>query len=282
MPSVPSSSTLEARRAVAERLNELRLDAGLTSQQLAAECGWHKAKSSRIANARTPPSDADIRAWCRVCGAEDQTADLIAASRSAESMYVEWKRRQRSGLRRLQASYGPLYQRTSRFRVYSPDIVPGFLQRPAYATALLSAITKFRGISNDVAQAVEARTARSQILYESHRSFSFLIEESVLRYRLGDRTTMIDQLEHLLSVMSLPTVSLGVIPFAAQRSMWPLEACYIFDDELVQVELLTAEVSVRAPTEIVTYGTAFNELRRLARYGDPARTLISAAINALD
>ncbi|MDA2810872.1 helix-turn-helix transcriptional regulator [Nocardiopsis sp. RSe5-2] len=280
MPSVPSPSALEARRAVAERLKELRIEAGLTGQQLAGACGWHKAKTSRLENARTPPSDDDIRAWCRACGAEEQVADLIAASRSAESMYVEWKRKQRSGLQRLQASYNPLYRQTSRFRVYSPDIVPGFLQRPAYATALLSAITAFRGIPDDVEQAVEARTARSQVLYESHRSFSFLIEESVLRYRIGDRAAMSDQLNHLRSVMSLPTVSLGVIPFSDRRGIWPLEACYIYDDDLVQVELLNAEVSVRAPTEIATYIRAFNELRRAAVYGDRARALIDSASEA--
>ncbi|MEU9003211.1 helix-turn-helix domain-containing protein, partial [Streptomyces sp. NPDC048551] len=31
----------------------------------------HKSKSSRIARGKTPPSDADIRAWCAACGADD-------------------------------------------------------------------------------------------------------------------------------------------------------------------------------------------------------------------
>ncbi|MFC7741098.1 helix-turn-helix domain-containing protein [Nocardiopsis composta] len=208
-----SPTALAARQAVAERLKELRSEAGLTGKQLAEACGWHKAKTSRIENAHTAPTDADIRAWCRACGAEDQVADLTAASRNAESMYVEWRRKQRSGLRRLQASYVPLYQRTRRFRVYTPDIVPGFVQTPGYSRALLSAITAFREIPDDVEQAVQARQARSQVLYESHRSFALLVEEPVLRYRVGDREVMAEQLEHLLSVMGLATVSLGVIPF---------------------------------------------------------------------
>lgn len=281
MPSSPSSSAQAAREAVAARLKEMRLDAGLTGLELAIRCGWHKAKSSRIENAKTPPSDADIRAWTRVCGAQDQAADLIAASRTAESMYVEWKRKQRTGLRRLQESYVPLYERTRQFRVYSSDVIPGFLQTPGYATALLSSITEFRGIPNDVADAVEARMARSHVIREGRHSFALLVEESVLRYRIGDRETMAGQLRHLLSVMSLPSVSLGVIPFSSDRRIWPMEACYIYDDQLVQVELLTADVTVSTPSEVATYLKAFTKLQSLAVHGPKARALITSAIDAL-
>ncbi|MDS1271821.1 helix-turn-helix transcriptional regulator [Lipingzhangella sp. LS1_29] len=278
MPTSSSSSAQAARAAVAARLRELRLEAGLSGVELAQRCGWHKAKCSRIENARTPPSDADIRAWCAACGAERHTEDLIASSRHAESMFVEWQRKQRTGLRRLQDSYLERYRDTTHFRVYSPDIVPGFVQTPAYATALLSSITEFRKIPNDVSAAVAARTRRSQIIHDSHRRFALIVEESVLRYRIGDTEAMTGQLGHLLSIMSLPAVSLGIIPFSASRPMWPLEACYIFDDRLVQVELLTTDVTLRAPTEVATYLRAFDELHKLAVYGEHARNLITSAI----
>ncbi|GAA4912095.1 helix-turn-helix domain-containing protein [Streptomonospora salina] len=282
MSSSPSSSAQAARAAVAARLKELRLEAGLTGVELAERCGWHKAKSSRIENARTPPSDADIRTWCAACGAQRHAEDLIASSRSAESMFVEWRRKQRTGLRRLQDSYVERYRQTTHFRIYSPDIVPGFVQTPAYATALLSSITEFRQIPDDVADAVAARTERSQIVHEGRRRFALLVEEAVLRYRIGDAATMAGQLGYLLSVMSLPTVSLGIIPFTAPRPMWPLEACYIFDDRMVQVELLTTDVTIRAPTEIATYLAAFTELHKLAVYGNQARALITSAIDSLE
>lgn len=49
---------------------EICRDAGLTGLALAERCGWSRSKSSRIMNARTPPSADDIRAWCEACGAE--------------------------------------------------------------------------------------------------------------------------------------------------------------------------------------------------------------------
>ncbi|MEY9841788.1 helix-turn-helix domain-containing protein [Streptacidiphilus sp. EB103A] len=281
MPSSPSSSVEAARKAVAARLREIRRDAGITGHELAVRAGWHASKSSRLENGVTPPGDDDIRTWCRVCGADDQAADLIAASRSADSMYVEWKRVQRTGLRRLQESYIPLFERTRVFRVYCSNVIPGLLQTPTYAMELLSDITAFRGAPNDVADAVAARMDRSRILREGDHRFAVLVEEAVLRYRVGDASTMAGQLGHLLAVMSLPAVSLGVIPFTTSRHMWPVETFSIYDDEQAQVELLTAAVTVTAPTEIDQYVRAFGRLADVAVYGADARALITAAIAAL-
>jgi hypothetical protein len=36
----------------------------------ALAAGWHESKCSRIEHVRAVPSEADIRLWCQVCGAE--------------------------------------------------------------------------------------------------------------------------------------------------------------------------------------------------------------------
>lgn len=154
MPESPLSTAQAAREALASRLDRLRRDAGLTGHGLAVRCGWHKSKASRIARARTAPSDADIRTWCEACGAGDQAADLIAASRSAESMYVQWQRIHRDGMRQVHESTVPLYERTTHFRVYASNVMPGMLRTPEYATGLLRSITTFQGTPDDIAEAV--------------------------------------------------------------------------------------------------------------------------------
>ncbi|MGW6513145.1 helix-turn-helix domain-containing protein [Streptomyces niveus] len=99
MSTSPLSTAQAARKALAERLGELRKDAGLTVRELGVRCGWSESKTSRIESAKTGASDADIRAWCAACGADALAPDLIAASRTAESMYIQWRRRHRSGRR---------------------------------------------------------------------------------------------------------------------------------------------------------------------------------------
>jgi transcriptional regulator with XRE-family HTH domain len=281
MSSSPSSRAQEAREAIAGRLREMRLDAGITARELAVRCGWSESKSSRIEHAKTPPSDADIRAWCTACDAPGQADDLIAANRQADSMYVQWKRLQRTGLRRLQESGVPLYEKTRQFHVYCSNVVPGFFQAPGYATALLTSIAKFRGTPDDVADAVAARMNRSHVVREGDHRFAVLIEESVLRYRIGSPDVMAAQLGHLLSVMALPSVSLGIIPFTASREAWPVETFTIFDGKRVHVETLSAAIKETQPSDVALYVRAFGNLHEIAAYGADARSLITSAIDVL-
>ncbi|MGH3734674.1 MAG: helix-turn-helix domain-containing protein [Micromonosporaceae bacterium] len=282
MATSPSSGAQAAREVLAARLRDLRLDAELTGQELARRCGWSPAKSSRIEHARTPPSDADIRAWCEACDAESQAADLVAANRQADQMYIHWKKLHRHGMNRSQQEVVPLYQRTKLFRVYCSNVIPGMVQTQEYAAALLSTIAAFQGYPDDSQTAATSRVTRSQVLYEGNHRFALLLEETVLRYRIGDAATMAGQLGYLLSVMALPNVSVGILPADAPRRMWPLEAFYLFDDSRVSVELLTAEVNVTAPSEIATYAKGFAELAENAVYGAPARAIITGVIDALD
>ncbi|MEK2495127.1 helix-turn-helix transcriptional regulator [Kitasatospora purpeofusca] len=97
-----SDAVLHARTALATRPGELMRDAGMKDGELSARCGWHAAKTSRILNAKAAPTNADIRAWCRACGADDQADELIASNRAADSLYVEWRRLTRTGLRHAQ------------------------------------------------------------------------------------------------------------------------------------------------------------------------------------
>ncbi|NML54346.1 helix-turn-helix domain-containing protein [Streptomyces sp. R302] len=276
-----SSSAQQARQALAKRLADLCRDAGLTGLDLAERCGWSRSKSSRIMNAKTPPSADDIRAWCQACGAEDQTEDLIATLRTAEGMWVNWRRMERAGLRQAQEARLPLYQRTRRFRSYSSWLVPGMIQTQPYTTAALQAIQRRRGLVDDVADAVAARMERQRVLYEGDRRFAFLVEESVLRAGIGGAEVMSGQLGHLISIASLPNVSLGVVPMRPDRERWPAEGFWIYDTAQVNVELISGYLTITQPSEVTMYAETFAELAALAVYGAAARALITSALDAL-
>ena len=205
--------------------------------------------------------------------------DLIAASRAADSMYVEWRRLNRPGCggRRSPAARCTSAPGCSRrtARQWSPAA-----SRPRLRAALLSAITEFRGTPDDVDEAVAARMSRNRILSSGNHRFVLLLEETVLRYRIGGPDVMAGQLGRLPEARAA-LVSLGVIPFARSAAAWPLEQFTVFDDERVHVELLSAHVTVTAPSEITLYVRAFERLADLAVYGTQARALITAAADAL-
>ena len=283
MATTPSSSVQQARQQVAGRLREIRLDAGLTLRAVAAAAGWHESKSSRIEHAVTTPSDTDILAWCRACQADSLAGDLIAASRAADSMWTQWRRLERPGLRRAQESVLPLWQRTRAFRIYSPCLVPSPLQAESYIRALLTAVRDRRpGPVDDVEEAVTVRLDRQQIIGQPGHEFEVVLEENVLRHRIGGAGALREQLEHLRTAMSVPSVRLGIIPFTADRSpLRPVEMFFLYDDTEVQAELVSGWLRVTQPTEIGMYAGVFTRLSQMAVYGTDARALISRALRQL-
>ncbi|WP_322751644.1 MULTISPECIES: helix-turn-helix transcriptional regulator [unclassified Frankia] len=272
----PSSSAQQARQLLADRLRDLRRDANLTAIELAARAGWERTKVSKIEHATRPPSVADIRAWCQICGAENETADLVASLHTAEGMWVGWRRMERSGLRRAQEERLPLYERTRQFRAYSCWIVPGLIQTEDYTRAVLRAYQQRRGVHDDVEAAVAARMNRQRVLRRNQRTAAFLIEESVLRNGFGGPAVMRGQCAHLAEVTTWPAVSLGVIPASPDRGMaGPAEDFWIFDNDRVNVELVSGFLTVTQPTEIALYAQMFARFSEIAVYGARARDLIA-------
>jgi transcriptional regulator with XRE-family HTH domain len=284
MAGTSSSSVLHARQQIADRLREIRLDAGLTLRAVAEAAEWHESKSSRIEGAHTRPSDSDIQAWCRACGAEDQAADLIAASRAADSTWTQWRRLERPGLRRAQESVIPLWEAAQSFRIYSPCLVPSPLQSESYIRALLKAVRDRRpNPVDDIEDAVGVRVARERVIREPDHEFAIILEENVLRHRIGGNGALREQLEHLRATMAVPSVQLGIIPFTADRSLLrPVEMFFMFDDTEVQAELVSGWLRVTQPTEIEMYGQAFTRMSQMAVYGRAARALITHALSELE
>jgi transcriptional regulator with XRE-family HTH domain len=284
MPTPPSSSSAwQARQALGARLGELRSDAGLTGRTLARLCGWHESKVSRIEHARTAPSADDIRLWCEYCGQPGETEDLVTFLRTVEGMFVEWRRMERTGLRRAQEAVLPLWERTRQFRAYSSWLIPGVVQTGAYTTAVLRAIAARRELPDDVEDAAAVRADRLRLLRQGDHRFMVLIEESVLRNVIGGPEVMAGQLGHLITVASLPSVSLGIVPMGLDRDVaWPVEDFWIFDNRQVNVELVSGWLTLTQPREIAMYGQTFSALSDIAVRGAQARALITAAIDTLD
>jgi hypothetical protein len=237
---------------------------------------------SRIEHAKTAPSADDIRAWCEHCGALTEADDLVVFLRSIEGMFIEWRRMEQTGLRHAQESVLPLWERTRLFRAYSSWLIPGAVQTQAYTRAVLRAIAERRELPDDVEDAVTVRADRLRLLHEGGRRFVVLMEEPVLRNVIGGTEVMAGQLGHLITVASLPSVSLGIIPMGLDRdAIWPVEGFWIYDDKQVNVELVSGWLTITQPREIAMYAQTFAKLSDLAARGAHARKLITAAIDTL-
>jgi transcriptional regulator with XRE-family HTH domain len=270
----------QAHEALGHRLRDARKDAGLTGRQLATLAGWHSSKVSKIEYGRQTPSEDDIRAWCLHTKTGDQLDDLIVAIRDIEAMYVEWRRRLRTGTKARQEKSISIESQTELIRWYEPLLIPGLLHTAEYATAVMRRVVTFYDIPDDIEAGVSARMQRQQILYAPGHYFHFVMAQQALRTMVGDRDVMAGQLDRLLSVMSLARLRLGIIPTRAQYVV-PSNQFIIFDEKLVHVEAVSAEISVTQPREIALYCRAFSKLAGTAAYGASARKMIMEELSDL-
>jgi len=265
MPSAPASETSARTR-------------GSPGGRWQAWPAGNSPKSSRIEHGQRNASEDDVRAWCLHCNAKDQIPDLIVTLRHIEAMWLEWRRTLRTGTKiRQQQSLG-LYEKTHVFRVYNPHVIWGTLQTAEYATATLRQVIDFYEITNDVDSGVAARMERQQFLYKGDRRYNVILTQQSLLTNIGGPDVMRGQLDRLLAILSLPRLSLGIIPAKAPGAIWPGNPITMFDNRTVMVETYSAEITVTQPREIALYAKAFGLLQQSAVYGQPARHLISKAL----
>ncbi|MEV0614611.1 Scr1 family TA system antitoxin-like transcriptional regulator [Nonomuraea sp. NPDC050404] len=133
----------QAVQALGIRLRDLRRDAGLTGRELAAACGWVPSKVSKIELGKQVPSEDDIRDWCVACQFPSEISDLIAAVRSIDAQYTDWRRSLKTGTRRRQRANIDAYEKTQLIRAWEPTVIPGLLQTAPYARGILTTIIDF-------------------------------------------------------------------------------------------------------------------------------------------
>lgn len=183
-----------------------------------------------------------------------------------------------TGTRRRQHASIKIEAQTRLFRWYEPVLVPGILHTAEYAAAVLRRVIAFYTIPDDLDAGVATRMERQQILYRGDHRFHFLMAEQALLTAVGNPKTMASQLDRLLTVLSLPRVSLGIIPSRSDYRV-PTNQFIMFDDRLVHVETVSAELAISQPREIALYAKAFDELTKIAAYGAAAEKLIRQALH---
>ncbi|MFG2767444.1 helix-turn-helix domain-containing protein [Streptomyces rubiginosohelvolus] len=274
-----SPSVTKARQVLGQRLRRIRDNHGLTSTELARLCRCDRAKISRIENGHAPASADIIRAWTQACGVPERADELIEAARNIELMYTDWRLMESRGLHQAQDSVRPLWSRTKDFKSYAQNFIPGPLQTQAYTRTVLQGIRDRRGLTDDIEAAVASRMERQQFFVDPAKKFAFVLEETVLYRRVGPPSVMTEQLGQLLQAAVQPNVLICIIPHKADRSLMPaVEDFWIFDNRQVNVELVSAYLTVKDRHETGLYLNDFARLKDLAAHGGPVFTIIADAL----
>lgn len=272
----------DARNELGARLRELRRAAGLTNQQLADALPMAPSKVSKLENGRQSPTDDEVRAWCRRTGAEQEIESLLVTLHTLETRYAEWQRVMRGGQAQVQQSVAKRESETRLIRSFQPTYVPGLLQTADYARARMEQNARVWGKRADIDEAVAGRMRRQDVLYETSRTFRYVITEATLMYALCPPETMLGQIDRIVSLSMLPNVRLGVVPFDTDFVVAPTHGFTLLDDRLVTIETMSAELSLAQQQEIELYSKIFESMALAADYERKARAHLTKAARAIE
>ncbi|MFD8995917.1 helix-turn-helix domain-containing protein [Streptomyces abikoensis] len=270
-----------ARVALGTRLRELRAEAGLNGKELAEILGWQPSKVSRLENGKQTPSQEDLGSWAAAVGRDDAATELRGRLHGLESQYRSWRRQLAHGHRPRQELAIAEDHKTRLTRGVETSLVPGLFQTADYARHVLLANVEFRQSPRDTEEAVRARIRRQEVLYEAGRSFRFLLWESVLYARVCPPVVLAAQLDRLVGLIGLDTIELGIIPFSAPLRRTLPHGFWIYDDRLVIVETINAELWLDDADSIALYVRAWDWLAESAVHGHQAHRLIARSRAAL-
>lgn len=270
------------REALGARLRELRTEAGLNGKEFAELIGWQRSKVSRLENGKQTATEADVEAWAHAAEAPSAAADLQSRVRGMESQQRSWRRQLTTGHRGVQDRYVAEYRRTSTVRGYEATIIPGLFQTPDYARHLLINNAALMQSPRDTDEAVSARMKRQEVLYQADKTFRVIIWEGALHALVGSGDTMAGQLDRLIGLIGLSTVSLGIVPLGVPLKLTPKHGFWIFDEERVIVETINTEFTLESAEDVALYARVWDQMDEAAVEGPKAHRVIARARASLD
>lgn len=270
-----------ARASLGVRLRELREQAGLSGRELAVRAGWHPSKVSRLERGNQTATAADLRRWALLCGHEGAAEGLVAQLGALETHYTGWRRRLAAGNRARQQNAVDLEHRTRTLHIFESVCVPGLLQTPAYAHAMISRAVELYGTPADIEEGVRKRRERRAILQDREREVRILLWEPALRALHASSRVQVEQLDHLASCIRQGTGRIGVIPLSVPLAASPMHGFWIYDEDEVIVETVGAELHLTDHDAVEPYRRVFAALSRTAVREHRALELVRSARAAL-
>lgn len=186
----------------AEELRLARATSGMSQTALAEALSYSGALVAKVETCERRPS-LDFARRCDTVFGSDGRFERIQRRISRETV-VPWFR-----------DWAGIEQEATALRWFEPLCVPGLLQTDGYARALLSGGGLFA--LDEIEQQVATRLDRQAVLTRDRPPLlSVVIDEHVLRRRIGGSEVMREQLCHLVKLGStLPRVRIHVVPLSA-------------------------------------------------------------------
>lgn len=265
------SPTVRLRR-LARHLRRAREETSRSLTEAAKLAGWSGAKLGRLESAETRRiKSGDLDKLAELYGVD---AGMLSEWHALAAQAKErgwWAKYKKSGV--FTDDLPDFEAEASAIRTYEPQVIPGLLQTPDYAEALLRGGQAHE--DDAIAARVDARMQRQQILHRHEPpTFWAIIDEAALRRVVGSPEVMHAQFDHLARMATRSGVTIQVLPNSAGAHAANTGAILLMDyaepldPSLAYVETYAASLFLEEPDEVAHILEVFSHASASALTGD--------------
>jgi transcriptional regulator with XRE-family HTH domain len=265
--TLPGSPTVRRRRLAAE-LREIRESKGKSGDAVAAALRWSPSKISRYERARTGLQPREVERLLDYYQITGPRRDLLLAL-AEDAAQKGWWEEYADSLSPDYLEFIGLEHEASSMAIWHGEVITGLLQTEAYARHIISSYSRVEPIAPGLVQRmVRVRMRRQQVLDRPGLELSVVLDESVLRRRVGDDRVMHEQLQRLAREADRPNLTLQILPLDAQHTVFG-ESFVIFrfgpDEDAILHDVVSAEhlrsgLSLEGERETYLHRIAFQML----------------------
>ncbi|GAA1384801.1 helix-turn-helix domain-containing protein [Catellatospora chokoriensis] len=283
-----------ARRRLRLALRGGRDARGLTQGEVAEALDWSLSKVQRIESGEVTVSGTDLRALLEMLEVNDPAtvAELVQDARTARRRVAGWwdTPRYRSQLTPALMQLIQFESQATTIRAFSPALIPGVLQTPRHAEAVLNFWAGELGVITDDQRAarLEVRLRRREHIFDRAERPTYLltIDESVLSRIAGGREVAIEQLQHLMRHVADGTIVLRIIPLSLAGMILTLGSFSVLElgsekDAVLYRESWAKDEILHESDEVSRHRRILDTIERRSYSAERSSRLLAARIAAL-
>jgi transcriptional regulator with XRE-family HTH domain len=214
-----SQSPTVRRRRLAAELREIRESKGRSGETVAAALRWSPSKISRYERAKTGLRPREVERLLDYYGITGSRRALLLALAEDAAQKGWWEDSADILSEDYQQFIGLEHEATS-IAIWHVDVVPGLLQTEAYARQVIGSYSRVEPIAPGmIGRMVRVRMRRQQVVDRGGLQLSVVLDESILKRRIGSDSVMYEQLQHLVREADRTNITLQILPLDAQHTV---------------------------------------------------------------
>jgi transcriptional regulator with XRE-family HTH domain len=284
-----ATSPTVRRRRLASELRSLREGLNRSGDTVAAHLGWSPSKISRYERAKTGLKPREVERlldYYKVKG--EKRAALLALAEDAQQK--GWWEEYSSHLPEAYQEYIGLEHEASHISIWHVDVVPGLLQTEGYARHIITSYDSVEPVPTPaVGRLVRVRMRRQQVLDRDGLKVFLVLDESILRRRIGTPAVMYEQLSRLAVESKRDNIDIRILPLDAHHTVFG-ESFVIFGfgvageaslQDVVSTEQLKSGFIIEGERDTYLHSRAFEALVASSLSREKSRELIMATAEEL-